>query len=100
MATRAAAKPTRDLIGELAFLTRLARGRAAVPDHHRARGASLHRDRDQPAVQQWGSVFPDPRPLVAAIVDRVTFNTHIIETGTQSYRLRTSKTTARRKRAS
>jgi DNA replication protein DnaC len=48
---------------------------------------------------EWGSVFPDPR-LVAAIVDRVTFNTHIIETGTRSYRLRTSKTTARRKRAS
>jgi DNA replication protein DnaC len=48
---------------------------------------------------EWGSVFPDPR-LVAAIVDRVTFNAHILETGTQSYRLRTSKTTARRKRTS
>jgi hypothetical protein len=41
-------------------------------------------------------VFPDPR-LVAAIVDRITFNAHIIETGTQSYRLRISKTAARRK---
>lgn len=30
---------------------------------------------------------PGPR-LVAAIVDRVTFNAHIIETGAQSYRLR------------
>jgi len=48
---------------------------------------------------EWGSVFPDPR-LVAAIVDRVTFNAQIIEPGTQSYRLRTSKTTAHRKRAS
>jgi len=48
---------------------------------------------------EWGTVFPDPR-LVAAIVDRVTFNAHIIETGTQSYRLRTSKTSTRRKRAS
>jgi DNA replication protein DnaC len=48
---------------------------------------------------EWGSVFPDPR-LVAAIVDRVTFNAHIIETGTQSYRLRTSKTSNRRKPAS
>jgi DNA replication protein DnaC len=48
---------------------------------------------------EWGSVFPDPR-LVAAIVDRVTFNAHILETGTESYRLRTSKTTSRRKRAS
>jgi len=47
---------------------------------------------------EWGTVFPDPR-LVAAIVDRVTFNAHILETGTESYRLRTS-TTGRRKRPS
>ncbi|TPG33859.1 ATP-binding protein, partial [Mycolicibacterium hodleri] len=46
---------------------------------------------------EWGTVFPDPR-LVAAIVDRVTFNAHIIETGTKSYRLRTSRTTTRTKR--
>ncbi|WP_457072745.1 IS21-like element helper ATPase IstB [Mycobacteroides abscessus] len=46
---------------------------------------------------EWGTVFPDPR-LVAAIVDRVTFNAHILETGTQSYRLRTSKTTRTRNR--
>src|SRR5262245_10092870 len=45
---------------------------------------------------EWGTVFPDPR-LVAAIVDRVTFNAHILETGTQSYRLRTTKTTSRAK---
>ena len=44
---------------------------------------------------EWGTIFPDPR-LVAAIVDRVTFNAHILETGTQSYRLRTSKTTSRK----
>jgi DNA replication protein DnaC len=48
---------------------------------------------------EWGSVFPDPR-LVAAIVDRVTFNAHILETGTQSYRLRTSKAANRGKKAS
>jgi len=36
--------------------------------------------------------------LVAAIVDRITFNAHIIETGTQSDRLHTSKSTTRRKR--
>lgn len=47
---------------------------------------------------EWGSVFPDPR-LVAAIVDRITFNAHILETGTDSYRLRTSKSASRRKRA-
>jgi hypothetical protein len=40
-------------------------------------------------------VFPDPR-LIAAIVDRVTFNAHILETGTQSYRRRTSKNTRRK----
>jgi DNA replication protein DnaC len=39
---------------------------------------------------EWGSVIPDPR-LVAAIVDRVTFNAHILETGTKSYRLRTTR---------
>jgi DNA replication protein DnaC len=48
---------------------------------------------------EWGTVFPDPR-LVAAIVDRVTFNAHIIETGTQSYRLATSKTSRRTRHAS
>jgi DNA replication protein DnaC len=45
---------------------------------------------------EWGSVVADPR-LVAAIVDRVTFNAHIIETGTDSFRLRTTKTRPRRK---
>ncbi len=29
----------------------------------------------------------------AAVSDRVTFNAHIVETGTQRFRLRTSKTT-------
>ena len=46
---------------------------------------------------EWGTVFPDPR-LVAAIVDRVTFNAHILQTGTQSYRLRVSKKTLTNKR--
>ena len=45
---------------------------------------------------EWGTVFPDPR-LVAAIVDRVTFNASIIETGTRSYRLATSKTSGTRR---
>ena len=48
---------------------------------------------------EWGSVFGDLR-LVAVIVDRVTFNAHILETGVQSYRLRASKTTRHRKRTS
>ena len=45
---------------------------------------------------EWGTVIADPR-LVAAIVDRVTFHAHILETGTHSYRLRTSRTTRPRK---
>jgi DNA replication protein DnaC len=40
---------------------------------------------------EWGQTFADPR-LAAAVVDRLTFRAHIIETGTQSYRLRASKT--------
>jgi len=40
-------------------------------------------------------VFPDPR-LVAAIVDRVTFDAPILETATQSYRLRASKNSRRK----
>ncbi len=34
----------------------------------------------------WAKTFTDPR-LCAAIVDRLTYNGHIIETGTTSYRL-------------
>lgn len=46
---------------------------------------------------EWGQIIPDPR-LVAAIIDRLTFNAHIIETGTDSYRLRTTKTSRGRKK--
>jgi DNA replication protein DnaC len=46
---------------------------------------------------EWGSVITDPR-LVGAVVDRLTFNAHIIETGTESYRLRTTRATRTRKR--
>jgi DNA replication protein DnaC len=45
------------------------------------------------SFSEWGSVIADPR-LVAAVVDRVTFNAHIIETGTDSYRLRSSRNRA------
>jgi DNA replication protein DnaC len=37
-----------------------------------------------------GQIITDAR-LVAAVVDRLTFNAHIIETGTDSYRLRLSR---------
>ena len=39
---------------------------------------------------EWGRTFTDPR-LAAAVVDRLTYNAHIIETGTTSYRLQTSR---------
>ncbi len=40
---------------------------------------------------EWGNTFTDQR-LCAAIIDRLTFKAHIIETGTDSYRPRTTKT--------
>lgn len=43
---------------------------------------------------EWTKTFTDPR-LAAAIVDRITFRAHIIETGTTSYRLTTSRTPLR-----
>lgn len=39
---------------------------------------------------EWGKVISDAR-LVSAVIDRVTFNAHIIETGTESYRLRLTR---------
>lgn len=39
---------------------------------------------------EWGATFTDPR-LAAAVVDRLTFNAHIINTGTNSYRLRATR---------
>jgi DNA replication protein DnaC len=41
---------------------------------------------------EWGATFTDPR-LAAAVVDRLTFNAHIIQTGTTSYRLTSRKET-------
>jgi DNA replication protein DnaC len=39
---------------------------------------------------EWGATFTDPR-LAAAVVDRLTFNAHIIQTGATSYRLHASR---------
>jgi DNA replication protein DnaC len=39
---------------------------------------------------EWGQTFTDPR-LAAAVVDRLTFNALIIQTGTDSYRLRATR---------
>ena len=42
------------------------------------------------AFSEWARTFTDPR-LCAAIVDRLTFDAHIIETGSESYRLKTTR---------
>lgn len=42
---------------------------------------------------EWGTTFTDPR-LAAAVVDRLTHNAHIIQTGTTSYRLTSRKENA------
>jgi hypothetical protein len=41
------------------------------------------------AISEWTRTFTDPR-LCAAIVDRLTYDAHIISTGSDSYRLRTA----------
>ena len=78
-------------LDELGYVQLDARGsRTAVPDPHRTRRESLRRRRLATCPSANGAtIIPDPR-LVAAIVDRLTFNAHIIETGTDSYRLRTT----------
>jgi DNA replication protein DnaC len=39
---------------------------------------------------EWTATFTDPR-LAAAVVDRLTFNAHLIQTGNDSYRLRSTR---------
>ncbi|WP_081901119.1 ATP-binding protein [Ferrimicrobium acidiphilum] len=38
---------------------------------------------------EWASIFTDAR-LAAAVVDRITYRSKIIETGIESYRLRST----------
>jgi hypothetical protein len=45
---------------------------------------------------EWKQTFTDPR-LCSAIVDRVPFNAHIIETGTDSFRLAQTQEKRRRR---
>jgi DNA replication protein DnaC len=46
---------------------------------------------------EWTKVFPEAR-LCKAIVDRLTFNAHIVETGTESWRFKKTLERQRRKR--
>lgn len=45
---------------------------------------------------EWKQTFVDPR-LCSAIVDRVTFNAHIVETGTDSFRFQKTQEKHRKK---
>jgi hypothetical protein len=76
----------------------LARGSAVrlqvvAPASRRAPGAGCE------SFSGWTKTFTDPR-LCAAIVDRLTFNGAIIQTGTESYRLAHTKAVAERAEAS
>ncbi len=87
------------------------RGRSRVPGRGAvsvSTGPRLPSEREQKAsvgiastesFSGWGRTFTDPG-LCAAIVDRLTFAGHIIETGTDSYRLVHSGHTRRVDRAS
>ena len=76
------------LIDELGYLQPgPPRRRAALRGPHRAGGEDpAWRWPPTRAFSAWTKTFTDPR-LCAAIVDRLTYNGHIIETGTNSYRL-------------
>jgi DNA replication protein DnaC len=45
---------------------------------------------------EWNGIFSDPR-LAGAVVDRITFNSKIIETGSSSFRLRSAIATKQKK---
>jgi DNA replication protein DnaC len=55
--------------------------------------AGIHEKEHVPAPDGWTKTFTDPR-LCTAIVDRLTFDAAIIETGTDSYRLTQTKARA------
>ena len=55
--------------------------RSTIAAHSRAMAVASNAP-----FSEWKRTFTDPR-LCAAIVDRLTYNAHIIETGTQSFRL-------------
>ena len=80
------------LIDELGYLHLDARGAELLFQviTEREERASIAVATNAP-FSEWAATFTDPR-LCAAIIDRLTFKAHIIETGTDSYRLRTTQT--------
>ena len=75
------------IIDELGYLSLDRRGAELLFEvlTEREEKASIAVGSNEP-FSSWTSTFTDPR-LCAAIVDRLTYNGHIIETGTTSYRL-------------
>lgn len=52
--------------------------------------AAIHEKEHVPAPDGWTKTFTGPR-LCGAIIDRLTFNGTIIEAGTDSYRLASTR---------
>ncbi|MFL9652088.1 ATP-binding protein, partial [Streptomyces sp. PB17] len=67
-------------------------GRSCVRRHEEKNSVAIASNE---SFSGWTKTFTDPR-LCAAIVDRLTFGGNIIETGTDSYRLATTRAQAER----
>ncbi len=50
---------------------------------------SVRREERVPIPDEWTTVFSDPR-LCKAVIERLTYRSHIVETGTDSYRFKRS----------
>ena len=80
------------ILDELGYLSLDRRGAELLFEvlTEREEKASIAVGSNEP-FSSWTKTFTDPR-LCAAIVDRLTYNGHIIETGTTSYRLAHART--------
>jgi hypothetical protein len=80
-----------DLLGNTSKIEALPRKRAtAYSTRNNQLAARIGPAEHVRAPVGWTKTFTDPR-LCAAIVDRLTYNATLIETGTQSYRLSHSR---------
>ena len=69
------------------------RGGMSMRELERKHGVTWRTVRSNESFGGWTKTFTHPR-LCAAIVDRLTFNGTIIETGTDSYRLASTRARA------
>lgn len=78
-------------LDELAYVTLDARGPSCCSNSSpNARNGPRSPAPSNAPFNAWGAPFTDPR-LAVAVVDRLTFNAHIINARTSSYRLRTTR---------